>query len=83
MDAPQFVFNLMESVRTDKGQFSEVLIQYEGIYQVMRLYVDDRSMTIHTTDPEEKKIIAKYTSMGMSQRDAVIHATEDIKRMRR
>jgi len=83
MDAPQFVFNLMESVRTDKGQFSEVLIQYEGIYQVMRLYVDDRSMTIHTTDPEEKKIIAKYTSMGMSLRDAVIHATDDIKRMRR
>ncbi|MGR6425746.1 TraC family protein [Aeromonas veronii] len=83
MDAPQFAFNLMESVRTDKGQFSEILVQYEGIYQVMRLYVDDRSMTIHTTDPEEKKIIAKYTSMGMSLRDAVIHATDDIKRMRR
>ena len=82
MDAPQFVFDLMESVRTDKGMFSEVLVQYEGIYQVMRLYMDDRSMTVHTTDPEEKKIIAKYTAQGYNLRDAIIYATEEIKKRR-
>ena len=83
MDAPNFVFNLMESVRTDKGMFSELMIQYEGLYQVMRLYMDDRSMTVHTTDPDEKKIIKSYIDKGCSPRDAIIHATEDIKRMRR
>lgn len=83
VDAPQFVFDLMESVRTDKGMFSEVLVQFDGVFQVMRLYVDDRSLVIHTTDPDEKKIIAKYTSQGMSLREAVVYATEDIKRLRR
>lgn len=83
MDAPSYVFNLMESVRTDKGMFSELMIQYEGLYQVMRLYMDDRSMTVHTTDTEEKKIIKSYVDKGYSSREAIIHATEDIKRMRR
>ena len=83
VDAPQFVFDLMESVRTDKGMFSEVLVQFDGVFQVMRLYVDDRSLVIHTTDPDEKKIIAKYTGQGMSLREAVVYATEDIKRLRR
>ena len=58
------------------------MIQYEGLYQVMRLYMDDRSMTVHTTDPDEKKIIVVHRQ-GCSPRDAIIHATEDIKRMRR
>ena len=84
MDAPQFVFDLMESVPYRQGHvLGGCWSAVWGIYQVMRSYMDDRSMTVHTTDPEENEDHRQSTPhRATNLRDAIIYATEEIKKRR-
>lgn len=82
LSADDTIFDLMTSVQTVKGQFSEILVRYNGIDQVIRLYADDLSMMIHSTDPQDKKLVQSFVDQGHSMQDAIAKAVAHRKQAR-
>lgn len=80
IDAEPWLFNLMRSIHTVKGQYSEILVRYSGIEQIIRLYADELSMMIHSTDPEDRRLVQRFVDDGYSTRDAISQAVQFKKR---
>lgn len=79
IEAPDVFFNLMNSVRTNKGMFSECMIRFNGVTQIIRNYQDDKSMMIHSTDPADRALVSKFLESGYSRKDAISKAVEQKK----
>lgn len=64
-------FELLKSLHTRKGEYSEIYIRGSTGAQIVRLYVPRYMQLMFTTDPDELKMINKYRSTGLSIREAI------------
>ncbi|WP_035415819.1 TraC family protein [Ferrimonas kyonanensis] len=63
-------YELMKSVHTDKGAYSEVMIEYEGSRQICKFVVPRYRQIIYSTDPDDRTAVNDYISQGMSPVEA-------------
>ncbi|MFZ3397528.1 TraC family protein [Vibrio harveyi] len=70
-------FQLLKSLHTRKGEYSEIYIRGSSGAEVVRLYVPRYMQLMFTTDPEELKVIEKYRKAGMSIREAIDFMIKD------
>lgn len=63
--------NTLLSVKTKKGQYSEVLIYAHGSYFVARLIVDPFSAKLYSSDAKEFKQIEELMQSGLSLTEAL------------
>ena len=82
IEASDSFFDLMKSVRTHKGMFSECMVRFNGVTQIIRNYQDDKSMMIHSTDPADRTLVQGFLNSGLSKKDAITRAVESKKKAR-
>lgn len=70
-DGTELDFKLLKSVRTVKGEFSEMFIRLASAREVVRLFVDKRSQLVFSTDPKDKAAIKNYRAQGHSLPEAI------------
>ena len=70
-DGTDLDFKLLKSVRTVKGQFSEMFIRLGSAREIVRLFVDKRSQLVFSTDPKDKSAIKAYRDQGMTLPKAI------------
>ncbi|MDA0152465.1 TraC family protein [Vibrio sp. Makdt] len=64
-------FELLKSLHTRKGEYSEIYIRGSSGAQVVRLYVPRYQQLMFTTDPDELKMIDKFRKSGLMIRQAI------------
>lgn len=64
-------FQMIKSLHTKKGEYSEILIRGGSASQIVRLYVSRKMQLMFTTDPSELKMIDEYRKSGHSIADAI------------
>ncbi|MEJ6059250.1 TraC family protein [Aliivibrio salmonicida] len=57
-------FELLRSLHTKKGEYSEIYIRGSNAREVVRLYVPRYMQLMFTTDPDELKVIDQYRESG-------------------
>lgn len=65
--------NLIKSIETQKGVFSEILIECEQYYEAVRLYVDKFTSTLFSSEGDARDEVFDLMAAGMSAVDAVHH----------
>ncbi|HDM08765.1 MAG TPA: hypothetical protein ENF97_01410 [Candidatus Omnitrophica bacterium] len=75
-------FDLLRSVHTDSGNYSEIFIYTPVGFTIGRLIVDRFTQLLYTTLPEEYSKIKSYMADGLSLTDAInkIVEEEELKR---
>lgn len=68
--SPAYV-NLLKSVHTEAGVFSEIFVKSERGYGIYRLMVDDYSKLLYSTSPDELALIQKWVDKGFSNSEAI------------
>lgn len=64
-------FNILRSVYTEAGVFSEIFLITERGQGVGRLVVSDFQGLLYSTAPEDVQAIKRYQDLGMSVSDAI------------
>lgn len=64
-------FQMIKSLHTKKGEYSEILIRGGTASQIVRLYVSRKMQLMFTTDPAELKMIDKYRDAGHPISEAI------------
>lgn len=64
-------FNILRSVYTEAGVFSEIFLITERGQGVGRLVVSDFQGLLYSTAPENVQAIKRYQDLGMSVSDAI------------
>lgn len=64
-------FDLIKSLHTRKGEYSEIYIRGSSGREVVRLYVPRFMQLMFTTDPEELRDIDRYRKNGFSISEAI------------
>ena len=70
-------YEMLEQVETKKGYFSEMFIRSNRGSGVARLIVDPFQQLLYSTDPDDKKDLARYTDQGMSVDQAIERVLRD------
>ncbi|MFQ3188895.1 MAG: conjugal transfer ATP-binding protein TraC [Paraglaciecola sp.] len=70
-DGTDLDFSLLKSVRTVKGQFSEMFIRLGNAREIVRLFVDKRSQLVFSTDPDDKSAVNAYRQQGYTMAEAL------------
>ena len=74
-----WAFNLLKSVHTEAGAFSEIFVAMGQLQFVGRLVVSDFQKLLYSTAPEDVNAIARYTSQGFSIQEAIRSVLTDRK----
>ena len=69
---------LLRSLKTIKGQYSELLIKSAGSVVVMRCALDKKSLVLYATDQVLFKKIKELEARGMSMLDATKQCMEEL-----
>jgi len=69
--APEMVYNLMQTVHTSPGNYSEFLMMTDGGVGVARLIVDRFSQVLYSTAPKERKPIIDAIEAGTPPLEAI------------
>lgn len=64
-------YERMKEIRTMKGIYSEMLIRFEGVQQIVRLYVDRKMELCFTTDSADRNKLWELTGKGYSYAEAI------------
>lgn len=64
-------YELLKTVHTAAGRYSEIFFMCEGGYGVGRLIVDPFSQLLYSTKAEDVQAIKNYTSQGIPTGDAI------------
>lgn len=67
----QFVTKILESVRSMKGNYSEIFMETPGGSGVGRLVVDPYSYYLYTSDPNDNAKLQELTKTGMPYSEAI------------
>lgn len=67
----EWQMKLIKSIKTRKGQYSEIFIKSQGIATPARLMVDSYSALAYTTDPKDFQMVEDFKAMGYSTSDAI------------
>lgn len=74
-----YEFNLLSTVRTVKGIFSEVFVISENGAGIGRLVVNDYKKLLYSTDAKDVHAIRQLTRSGLSTADAIQHIIQSRK----
>ena len=74
-----YEWRLMDSVRTEKGHFSEIMLVTENFVVKGRLVLDSFLKAMFFTDPQVRKRIQELVDSGLSYREAVRKLEEEMK----
>ena len=74
--SPAYV-NLLKSVHTEAGVFSEIFVKSERGYGIYRLIVDDYSKLLYSTSPDELSAIQRWVDQGFSNTEAIHKVLEE------
>ena len=66
-----FAKEMLRTVMTEKGKYSEIFVKNSVTWGVMRFMVDRFSYYLYTTDPKETAEIDKLVESGMSLKEAI------------
>ncbi|WP_105169420.1 TraC family protein [Pseudoalteromonas sp. T1lg23B] len=66
-------YDLMETVRTEKGKFSEIFLQAGPAREVVRFVVPRFEQLMYSTDPKDVNRINKLKEQGMTTDEAITH----------
>ena len=66
-----WAFNMLKSVHTEAGVFSEIFLSVGQLQCVGRLIVSDFQKLLYSTAPDDVNAIEQYTRKGMSIQDAI------------
>lgn len=67
---------LIKTVRTNKGVYSDVFIKGNGVGTPVRLIVDPYSNLVYTTDPQEFQLVENFKAQGYPTHEAINKALE-------
>jgi conjugal transfer ATP-binding protein TraC len=79
-DASDGEFQLMKSVHTSKGVYSEIYVRCEGQQEIVKLFVDRKRQLTYSTDPKDRTAIKRYLNLGQSRAEAVDSVYKDERR---
>ncbi len=66
-NAPESMIEILNSIMTVKGQYSEILISESSLgYSVARLYLDPFSQLLYSTSPEDRALLEPARKTGAS-----------------
>jgi conjugal transfer ATP-binding protein TraC len=77
LDIGEYGFELLKTVHTVKGHYSELLLLTEYGAGIGRLYVDPFKLLLYSTNPDDLAAIQQYTERGMTQGDAIKNVLRD------
>lgn len=63
-------FELMKSVRTKKGSYSEIMIFHQQMSEICRLELEPETLMIFSTDPDDRELMKKYRALGNDVKEA-------------
>ena len=66
-----WAFNLLKSVRTEAGVYSEIFFQQGPVQCVGRLVVSDYQKLLYSTNPQDVNAIGQYIAQGMNTDEAI------------
>ena len=70
-------YERMKMIRTVKYVFSEIMIRFENVQQIVRLYVDRKMELCFTTDPADRRKIWNLVSDGYTYAEAIDRVYEE------
>lgn len=70
-DGTEQDYELMKSVHTDKGHYSEIFVRYEESREIVKLFVDKRTQLIYSTDADDRTLINSFKEKGYSISEAI------------
>ena len=71
LSMPDGAFNLLKTVHTLAGVYSEIFVKSKGGMGVGRLIVSDFQKLLYSTDPKDISAIEQFTKRGMGVADAI------------
>lgn len=71
-----FQMEVIKSVKTKKGVYSEIFIKSNGIGTPVRLTVDPYTNLVYTTDPNDFQLIEDFKKQGYEIHEAITKALE-------
>lgn len=72
----EWQMELIKTVKTRKGIYSDIFIKANGIGTPVRLVVDPYSNLVYTTDPKDFQLIEDYKSSGYETHEAISKVLE-------
>lgn len=75
-DGTEQDYDLMKSVHTLKGHYSEIFIRYGESREIVKLFVDKRTQLIYSTDADDRTLINSFKDKGHSIAEAIELAYE-------
>lgn len=66
-----YQMEIIKSIKTKKGVYSEIFIKSDGIGTPVRLIVDPFSSLVYTTDPADFQLIEDFKAQGYSIEQAI------------
>jgi conjugal transfer ATP-binding protein TraC len=76
-----FGLELVKSIHTRKGIYSEIYIKSNGVETPVRLMVDPYSSLVYTTDPKDFQMVEDYKAMGYPTHEAIEKVLEIKRRL--
>ncbi|MBK2390831.1 AAA family ATPase [Klebsiella pneumoniae] len=70
-------YERMKMIRTVKYVFSEIMIRFENVQQIVRLYVDRKMELCFTTDPSDRRKIWNLVNDGYTYAEAIDRVYEE------
>ncbi|MBD1389413.1 TraC family protein [Neiella sp. HB171785] len=78
-DGSELDFQMIKSVHTNKGFYSEIYVRLGQAKEICRLFVDKRTVLMYSTDPDDRAAIAAYRQRGLSITDSIDAVLNDRK----
>lgn len=75
--------DVLKSVRTERGVFSEIFVYTRSGAGIARFVVDRRTALLYSTDPRDKQAIAARTNAGMTLTAAIEEIVQSEQRAQR
>ena len=77
LDIGEYGYDLLKTVHTIPGSYSEILFLTEYGAGVGRLYVDPFKLLLYSTNPNDVAAINAYVQKGQSQGEAIVSVLRD------
>lgn len=64
-------YDLMKSVHTDKGHYSEILIRTGEQREIVKLFVDKKTQLVYSTDADDRELVNSFRNKGHSIKESL------------
>ena len=77
LSLPSFGYDVLKTVHTAKGAYSEIFIKRKDSFGIGRLVVGDFHKLLYSTDADDVKDINRWVSQGYSMTEAIYKVIEE------